>query len=94
MDIIKLEGTIVKTLPVETKQGKIGEWKKLQFVIETDGNAEGKYKKQICLQLTGENVNKYRLDVGDRIKASVNIQSNEYNGKYYTEITAFKIEEE
>jgi len=32
------------------------------------------------------------LQVGDTITAQVNLESREYNGKYYTSVKAYKVE--
>ena len=40
-------GKIVKVLPLQTGEGKNGQWKKQEFVIET----EGKYPKKIKFRI-------------------------------------------
>lgn len=61
---------------------------KQEFVIETPGQ----YPKKVCLSLWGEDkINKYDLQKGLEITASVDIESRESNGRWYTEIKAYKI---
>jgi hypothetical protein len=51
----------------------------------------GQYPKKVCLSLWGEKVDENRIAVGERITASINIESREYNGRWYTDVRAWKI---
>jgi hypothetical protein len=83
-----LTGKIIKTLPVQTGTGKAGnEWKKQDIIIQT---AES-YPKTICITLWGNTIDD-KLKQEDSIKASVDIESREFNGKWYTTIKAWKID--
>lgn len=72
---------------MQSGQGKNGTWKKQEFIIETPGQ----YPKKVCLSLWGEKVDETRLSVGEKITASINIESREYNGRWYTDVRAWKI---
>jgi hypothetical protein len=80
-----------------------------KFGLETGTNTKGKdYKKQYILIETLETYPKkvYICFFGDKIDAlsnvyvgaivnvSINIESREYNGKYYTEINGWKLDME
>lgn len=82
-----ISGTVVALLPLQTGQGKNGVWKKQEFIIETPGQ----YPKKVCISLWGEKVDENRLSIGEKITASVNIESREYNGRWYTDVRAWKI---
>lgn len=82
-----ISGTVVALLPQQTGQGKNGVWKKQEFILETPGQ----YPKKVCLSLWGEKVDENRLTIGEKITASVNIESREYNGRWYTDVRAWKI---
>ena len=84
-----IKGRIVNVLPVQSGQGKKGEWKKQDFVIET----YGQYPKKVAIQLFGqEKINKYDLKVGAQVTVHIEIESKEYNSKWYTQVNAWKIE--
>ena len=85
---MEITGTVVSLLPMQSGQGKNGTWKKQEFIIETPGQ----YPKKVCLSLWGEKVDETRIAVGEKITASINIESREYNGRWYTSIKAWKIE--
>jgi hypothetical protein len=84
---MEIAGTIVALLPLQTGQGKNGVWKKQEFIMETPGQ----FPKKVCLSLWGEKVDENRISVGDKITASINIESREYNGRWYTDVRAWKI---
>lgn len=84
---MEITGTVLSLLPLQTGAGKNGTWKKQEFILETPGQ----YPKKVCLSLWGEKVDETRLNVGEKITASINIESREYNGRWYTDVRAWKI---
>jgi hypothetical protein len=85
---MELKGKVIQLLPLQTGQGKKGEWKKLGFVIET----EGQYPKKIALSCWGDKVDSYQLRVGDVGTFHLDPESREHNGKWYTEIRVWKLD--
>jgi hypothetical protein len=82
-----ITGKVVNLLPLQTGQGKNGVWKKQEFILETPGQ----YPKKVCLSLWGEKVDEIKLTPGETITASVNVESREYNGRWYTDVRAWKV---
>ena len=89
---MEITGKIVSFLEVQKGEGKNGEWQKQEFVIET---LDAKFPKKVCLNVWGvekvENLTKYNK-VGDNVKCSIEIDSREFNGKYYTNVGAWRVE--
>ncbi|HXA03174.1 MAG TPA: DUF3127 domain-containing protein [Cytophagaceae bacterium] len=86
---LDITGKIVKILPEQTGAGKKGTWIKQEFVIET---AE-QYPKKICCSAWGDKVDALKsFSMGDTIKVSFNLESREYNERWYTDVRAWKIE--
>jgi hypothetical protein len=86
---LDLTGTLIKVLPEVTGAGKNGSWVKQEFVLET----ADQYPKKVCLSLWGDKVGelkKYAL--GDNLTASINLESREYNERWYTEARAWRLE--
>ena len=85
---MEITGKIINILPVQVGVGKTGnEWKKQEIIIQT----EESYPKSICITLWSNTIDN-NIKQGDKIKASVEIESREYNGKWYTTVKAWKIE--
>ncbi len=89
MENIVLEGKLFKVLDAQTGVSTRGDWKKQDFVIETTEQ----YPKKVCITCWGEKVDELqKLKVNDSIKVSVNIESREYNSRWYTDIKAWRFE--
>ncbi|MBS1487930.1 MAG: DUF3127 domain-containing protein [Bacteroidetes bacterium] len=85
---MEISGKIINLLPLQSGQGKNGTWKKQEFILETPGQ----YPKKVCLSLWGDKVDETKIGVGDQITASINIESREYNGRWYTDVRVWKIQ--
>ena len=87
---MEIRGKLVKTLPAITGQGRNGEWKKQDFVIDLiDGT---NYPRKACLTAWGDKVNVESLIEGSMLNVFFDIESREYQGKWYTNLTAWKVE--
>ena len=85
---LEIKGKIVKILPEQRGQGKNGEWVKQEFVIET----MDQYPKKACFSTWGDKTaNIKQLLQGDEVTVSFNIESREYNERWYTDLRAWKI---
>ncbi len=79
--------TILEKVSGQSKNG--GEWMKQEFVIETDGQ----YPKKVCFTLWGDKIDLLSsLNAGESIKVFFDPESREYNGRWYTDLRAWKIE--
>ena len=86
---LELVGKLVKTLPEVTGQGKNGTWQKQEFVVET----MDQFPKKVCVSLWGDKVNDLKQYApGDMLKLSLNLESREYNERWYTEARVWRIE--
>jgi hypothetical protein len=85
---MEVKGKVIQLLPLQSGMGKKGQWKKQEFIIET----QAQYPKKICLSAWGDKVDQFRLTVGDVVTVAVDLESREYNGKWYTEARAWKLE--
>jgi hypothetical protein len=87
-------GRLVQVLEEVSGVGKTGNsWKKQSFVVELDGSST--YPKKVCLTAWGDKVDTIkRLTIGDRISAAFDVESREYQGRWYTDLKAWKIDVE
>ena len=86
---MEIKGKLVKVLPPMTGQGRNGEWKKQDFVIELEGST---YSRKVCLTAWGDKVNVESLTEGSTLNVFFEIESREYQGKWFTNLTAWKVE--
>jgi len=86
----EINGKIIAVLPIATGEGKNGTWKSQDYVLETGGQ----YPKKVCFNLFGDSIDKFNVGIDDEIKVSYDIESREYNGRWFTTIRAWKVEKE
>ena len=87
MSEMNISGKVVQVLPIQTGTSKAGNpWQKQEFILEQGGQ----YPRKVCISLFGDNVAKIP-QVGQDVMVSVDIDSREFNGRWYTEIKAWNI---
>ena len=83
-----IKGKIIRKLDPQGGTSKAGrEWKKQEYVLETLDSA---YPRQVKFDFFGDRADQYPLEVGDVITLSYDIESREFNGRWYTDIRGFK----
>lgn len=86
---LEITGRLVKIMPEQTGSGKNGNWVKQEFVIET---AE-QYPKKVCFSLWGDKTSVLKsVSQGDELKVFFNVESREYNERFYTDLRAWRVE--
>lgn len=85
---MEIQGRIVQVMPTASGESRGKTWQRQDFIIET----LGQYPKKVCLQLFGDRVNQHPLSIGLDVKVSYDLESREYNGRWYTSVTAWKVE--
>lgn len=85
---MQVTGKLTQLLPIQTGTGKNGEWKKQDIIVET----ESQYPKKLCISIWGDKINEGQLLIGNLLQIDFDIESREYNSKWYTDIKAWKIE--
>ena len=88
---MEVTGKITKVLEKQSGVSKADkEWVKLSFVLETNEA----YNNLYCFEIFGtekvEQFEKYNK-VGQDVKVDFNVSTNEWNGKYFTSLQAWRI---
>ena len=88
---LELECNLVRKLEPVSGTSARGPWSKQEFIVQYQ---DGNFPNQVVLNVWGEDkvrdLGQYQP--GDRIKASLTPSSREFNGRWYTDIRAWKIE--
>lgn len=86
---MNITGKVTHRLPVQSGESQRGPWQKVGVIIDT----LDQYPKQICFTCWGDLCDMAKtLKQGEVITAAINIESREYNGNWYTDVRAWKIE--
>ena len=88
MDIV---GKIIQVLPLQEGVSKTGNpWKLQSYVLET----QEQYPRKVCFEIFGEDRSKNNpCNVDDIVTVSFDIESREYNGRWYTSIRAWRVQQ-
>jgi transketolase len=85
---MEITGEIIAILPLVEGQGKNGQWFKQEYILEVPGQ----YPKKVCFSLWGNKIDEYNLKVRQNVTAHVDVESREYNSRWYTEVKAWKVD--
>lgn len=83
---MELEGKVIQDLPLVEGISKAGNaWKKKEWVLETLGN----YPKKVKIHFFGDRADSNRLELGKTYAIGIDIESREFNGRWYTDVSGF-----
>lgn len=86
---MEVKGKIIVKLPLQSGTSKAGNaWSKQEYVLET---LEA-YPRKVHFDFFGDKANQFVFEVGDTINLSFDIESREFNGRWYTSIRGWKAE--
>ena len=88
---MELTGKIIAILPAQggVSQRTGNPWKSQDYVIET----QEIYPKKCCFSVFGdEKIQQMNIQLGETLTVSLDINANEYQGKWYNQVRAWKVE--
>lgn len=92
MDSLVLKGTVTSASAVESGVSKKGnEWKRKTVVVT---ETEGQYPKSVAFILMKSELVDMKFSKNELVTIYGNVESNEYNGKWFTNVTAWKVDKD
>jgi hypothetical protein len=85
---MELTGKITRLLTLQSGEGKNGIWKKQEYLLEYGDQ----YPKTVCFNLWGDNIDQYKLSEGETVTVFFDVESREFNGRFYTDVKAWRID--
>ncbi|MFD2918752.1 DUF3127 domain-containing protein [Terrimonas rubra] len=85
---MQLTAKLIQLLPLQTGAGKNGQWRKQDIIVET----EGQYPKKVCISIWGDKINEAILKPGNQLTIDFDVESREYNGRWYTDVKAWRVD--
>lgn len=85
---MEIEGVVFKVLPPVRGTSAKGEWVRQEIIYDQPGD----FNRKVCVSFWGDKANdaaSYRE--GEAMTLSVNAESREFNGKWYTSLLAWKV---
>jgi hypothetical protein len=86
---MEIQGVLKQILPLESGETKSGKsWQKQTIIVETQET----YPKLIAVEVSEKAISRLQdYQIGHTITCSINIESREYNGRWFTSIKCWKI---
>ena len=87
---MEITGKIIAVLPERGGISKTGnEWKMQEYVLET----HEQYPKKMCFNVFGaDKIAQFNIKAGEDMTVSFDINAREYNGRWYNDIRAWRVE--
>ncbi len=89
---LTITGKVVQVLPLQqgTSQRTGNPWQLKTFILET----QEQYPKKVAIEMFGEDkINANPCEVDDVVTVNFDIDSREFNGRWYTSIRAWKVQQ-
>ena len=84
------EAKVIQYLGEQTGTSKAGNpWKKKEWVVETFGQ----YPRKVKVQCFGDRSDTLNMEPGRDYVLSVDLESREFNGRWYTDVSVFRVQE-
>ena len=87
---VDIKCKLIEKPQVESGNSARGPWRKQNFIVETVET----YPRKICMNVWGDDkVSELQVyGIGEVLNVSVNIESREFNGRWYTDVRAWRIQ--
>ena len=87
---MEITGKTIAVLPERGGVSKTGnDWKMQEYVLET----QEQFPKKLCFNVFGaDKISQFNIQAGDELTVSFDINAREYNGRWYNDIRAWRVE--
>ena len=85
---MEFEGIVYKILPPTSGTSARGDWKRQEVIFELPQE----FSRKICVTFFNKDHEVAQLHEGLACTVSVNVESREYNGRWYTDVRAWRIQ--
>ena len=85
---MEFEGIVYKQLPVTKGVSARGEWQRQDIVFELPSE----FSRKVCVTFFNKPTDAESLKEGETYIVSVNIESREFNGRWYTDVRAWRVQ--
>lgn len=85
---MEFEGVVYKILPPTSGTSARGEWRRQDVVFELPQE----FSRKICVTFFNKDSEVAQLHEGATYIVSVNVESREFNGRWYTDVRAWRVQ--
>lgn len=88
LEYMEFTGKIIAVMPLVSGQGRNGEWKRQEYVVEN----HDQYPRKMCFNVWGDRIDTFALKEGEEVTVSFDIDAREWNGRWFNDIRAWKVD--
>ncbi len=85
---MEFEGKVIQLLPPTSGTSARGPWQRQDVLFEMTQE----FSRKLCVTFFNKPDDVAKLRVGESYMVSVNVESREYNGRWYTDVRAWRIQ--
>lgn len=85
---MEFEGKVVQILPATSGTSARGPWQRQDVVFEMTQE----FSRKVCVKFFNKPDDVAKLRVGGLYTVSVNLESREFNGRWYTDVNVWRIQ--
>ena len=85
---MEFEGVVYKIMPATKGTSARGDWQRQEVIFEMPQE----FSRKVCVIFFNKESEVARLKEGMTCTVSVNIESREFNGKWYTDVRAWRVQ--
>lgn len=85
---MEFDGKVLEILPASKGTSARGEWQRQNVIFEMPQE----YSRKVCVTFFNKEADVAKLRVGATYTVSVNVESREYNGRWYTDVRAWRVQ--
>ncbi|MBQ1227459.1 MAG: DUF3127 domain-containing protein [Alistipes sp.] len=85
---MEFEGVVYKIMPATTGTSARGDWQRQEVIFEIPSE----FSRKVCVIFFNRPSDVASLKEGKTYTVSINIESREYNGKWYTDVRAWRVQ--
>lgn len=86
---MEIKGRIIQIMPIVSGEGKNGAWKKQEYILEIPNGSFA--PKKVCFSAWSDKIDQFAIKENEEVTISVDIESREFNGRWYTDVRAWKV---
>ncbi len=85
---MEFEGKVLQMLPPQSGESARGKWLRQDVIFEL----QQEFSRRVCARFFNKESELQKLHVGGLYTVSFNLESREYNGRWYTDVNVWRVQ--
>ncbi len=85
---MEFEGKVLEMLPPQSGESARGKWQRQDVIFEL----QQEFSRRVCVKFFNRESEVQKLRVGGLYTVSFNLESREYNGRWYTDVSVWRVQ--